>query len=182
MTPAAPAQHVAYLGLGSNLGDSLNTISTAIAALDALADSRVVACSQAYHSTPWGVVDQPDFINAVVALETRLTPLQLLAQTQALEKNLGRQPSRRWGERVIDIDILLYGHHWLNTPDLTIPHPWLSQRAFVLQPLLEIAPDIYVPGQGSANDLWQQLQQKGTRPAKKNGKIVWYKCNKHQNG
>lgn len=168
-----PPRHRAYLGLGSNLGDSQAIIACAVAALDQLPQSHVLDCSHYYHSPPWGVTDQPDFTNAVVALETRLDPLQLLRRTQQLEKDLGRQPSRRWGERRIDIDILLYGAHWISTPELTIPHPLLAERAFVLLPLLEIAPDLAVPGAGSVTNLWQALQTKTPQKITKGGKIVW---------
>ncbi len=169
----APTPQTAYLGLGSNLGDSLAVIGQAIHLLDQLPHSRVLACSSAYRSAPWGVSDQPDFVNAVVALRTRLDPLRLLDHTQALEKSLGRVPTRHWGERVIDLDILLYGQHMVSTPELAIPHPWLGERAFVLLPLLEIAPGTHVPGHGSARDLWQKLQQKTPQPLQKIGKIAW---------
>jgi len=165
--------HTAYLGLGSNLGDSLKALRRAIQCLDNLPHSRVLTTSAAYRTAPWGVTDQPDFFNAVVALQTRLDPLRLLGHTQMVEKNLGRVATRHWGERVIDIDILLYGQHLIATPELTIPHPWMHERAFVLLPLLEIAPDVSIPGRGLARDLHNKLPTSTPQNIRKIGKIVW---------
>ncbi len=170
----APAgEHQAYLGLGGNLDGSLQAMQQAAALLDALPDSRITACSPLYRSPAWGVTDQPDFLNAVVMLETYLSPPTLLAHTQRLEKKLGRLPSRRWGERLIDIDILLYGQHVVITPELRIPHPYLTQRIFALRPLLDIAPNVHIPGHGSAATLWQKLQTGSPHKMEKLDTRLW---------
>ena len=140
-----------YLGLGSNLGDSLAQMR--LAAAEILQRNLVaepVRKSSLYRTPPWGdVKDQPRFLNAVVSGKTSFNPLELLAGIQALERDLGRRPSEiRWGPRAIDIDILLFGREMLNLPDLIIPHPRLTERAFVLVPLLEIAPDLTDPATG----------------------------------
>lgn len=134
-----------YLGLGSNLDDPLAQMQQAVAALRALAGSILVGQSGFYRSKPLGPQDQPDFINAVVALRTILLPQQLLHQLQTIESVQGRIRQQRWGPRQLDLDILLYGQLTLNTPDLTIPHPGLCERNFVLYPLYEIAPDLRLP-------------------------------------
>lgn len=127
---------VAAIGLGSNLGDSPRTVRAAMSALSRL--GRVVRASRLYTSKPWGDPGQPDFCNAAVLLETDLAPLDLLAELKALERELGRVPSRRWGPRVIDLDVLLYGAERVEHADLQIPHPRLHERAFVLAPLAEL--------------------------------------------
>jgi 2-amino-4-hydroxy-6-hydroxymethyldihydropteridine diphosphokinase len=134
------------LGLGSNLGDRAGHLGRAVAALgEALA---VTATSALYESAPMYVTDQPAFLNLAVAARTGLTPEALLALLKGLETTLGRTPGRRFGPRVVDIDILLYGDVVLVGPELEIPHPRLAERAFVLRPLAEIAPDAVHPGLG----------------------------------
>jgi 2-amino-4-hydroxy-6-hydroxymethyldihydropteridine diphosphokinase len=127
---------LARLGLGSNLGDAAGNVEAALAALSEL--GRVAARSALYASAPWGVTDQPEFVNAAALLETPLAPHELLAGLQALEARLGRTASYRWGPRAIDLDILAYDDLHLDEPELTIPHARLFERAFALAPLAEI--------------------------------------------
>lgn len=129
---------IAYIGLGSNVGDRQANCRKA---LDALASAgRVIAVSSFYRTEPVGYRDQEAFINAVVALETDLSPRELLAECLRIEERLGRTRGLRWGPRTIDLDILLYGDRVVEEPELTIPHPRLALRRFVLEPLAEIAP------------------------------------------
>lgn len=139
-----PATEV-LLGLGGNLGDPLATIETALVELEA-EGVPIQARSAPYRTAPWGVTDQPDFINLCALGRTELTPEALLAAVQRVEARLGRERRERWGPRVIDIDILVYGDTTLELPGLTIPHPRLTERAFVLVPLAEIAPERVVAG------------------------------------
>lgn len=127
---------LAAIGLGSNLGDSPRVVRTAIRALSRT--GTVVRSSRLYASKPWGEPDQPDFCNAAVLLDTDLAPLDLLRALKALEAELGRLPSRHWGPRAIDLDILLYGDAPFEHPELQIPHPRLHERAFALAPLAEL--------------------------------------------
>lgn len=127
---------LARIGLGANLGDAAAQIERALAALGALGTVR--ARSRLYRSKPWGVTDQPPFVNAAALLETALAPRRLLAELKRLERELGRTPSARWGPRAIDLDILAYDDLELREPDLVIPHERLFERAFALVPLAEI--------------------------------------------
>jgi len=138
----------AFLALGGNVGDVQASFDRTIAMLCDGAVVRLVARSSEYRTPPWGVTDQPPFINAVVAVTTDLAPHQLLARTMEAERALGRERSheRRWGPRTIDIDLLAYDDIALNDADLTLPHPRLFERAFVLVPLAEIAPDRVIGG------------------------------------
>lgn len=154
----------AYIGLGSNLGDSLGLVRQATVALDALPQTRLVACSSAYVSAPVDVLDQPDFINAVCLLTTTLAPLQLLQQLLAIEAAHGRQrQGPKGGPRTLDLDLLLYGSCSLHSADLVLPHPRLHERAFVLYPLLELAPDLAIPAQGRVQQLAQACSEQGLR-------------------
>lgn len=126
----------AYIGMGSNLGDTVENLSKALLELDAF--GQVYAKSRLYHSKPWGVTDQPDFCNAVVQLETDLPPQDLLKGLKELEKRMGRVETRRWGPRLIDLDILTYGEEVVRDENLTVPHLHLHERAFVLIPLCDI--------------------------------------------
>lgn len=140
--------HSVYLGLGANLGDRLATLR---AARDRLAPAvTVVRCSSLYETPPWGVTDQPSFFNAVCHGQTALTAFELLAFLKNLEADLGRTATRRWGPRLIDLDILFFDDLVLDTPTLTIPHLHLHERAFVLIPLSEIAPDLQHPRLGTS--------------------------------
>ena len=144
----------AFIGLGGNLGDSVATLKAALRALDALPDTRVVRASRLYRTAAWGVTDQPDFINAVALLHTRRTPRQLLDDLLEIERHAGRHRledgSDRWGPRTLDLDLLLYGEARIDESGLHVPHPRLHERAFVLVPLAEIAPDARIPGVGTA--------------------------------
>lgn len=148
----------AFIGLGSNLGDSCAIVAQAAAALDALPHSRMRQASSLYLTPPWGVQQQPPFINAVVEIDTLLQPGELLQQLLALERAAGRvRDGTRWGPRALDLDILLYGQDIVCAPGLSVPHPHLAQRAFVLLPLAEIAPALTVPGLGRVDALLAQL-------------------------
>ncbi|ABI55917.1 2-amino-4-hydroxy-6-hydroxymethyldihydropteridine diphosphokinase [Alkalilimnicola ehrlichii MLHE-1] len=136
----------AYLGLGSNLNGPRAQIERAVAALARLPGCRGLRSSSLYRNPPMGPVDQPDFVNAVVALRTRLDPLVLLDQIQGLERQQGRVRGRYWGERTLDVDLLLYGDHRVAHARLTVPHPGLPHRAFVLYPLAELADAPPLPG------------------------------------
>jgi 2-amino-4-hydroxy-6-hydroxymethyldihydropteridine diphosphokinase len=133
---------VARIGLGSNVADARANVESAVHALSSV--GLVTARSSLYLCAPWGVLEQDDFINAVVVLETELTPFDLLHTLQKAERDLGRVATYRWGPRVIDLDILTYDDLALETPELTLPHPRLFERAFVLAPLAEIDP-AYLP-------------------------------------
>ncbi len=136
-----------YLGLGGNLGDREAALKAALRLLDAAPGMRQAACSSVYETEPWGIADQPRFLNLVAGFETTLMPVELLAVCKSVEEEVGRTGSYRWGPRLIDVDILLYGDEVVDIadPDLRIPHASMAQRAFVLVPLAEIAPDVAVP-------------------------------------
>jgi len=135
----------AFIGLGTNLGNREENLAAARQRLARLPASSLVRFSSVYPTSPWGKVDQPPFLNQVASVDTRLTPRELLQEMLAIENDLGRQRQERWGPRVIDLDLLLYGHQVIREDDLTVPHPHLTRRAFVLAPLMEIAPDLKLP-------------------------------------
>ncbi|MDX1620625.1 MAG: 2-amino-4-hydroxy-6-hydroxymethyldihydropteridine diphosphokinase [Nitriliruptorales bacterium] len=137
----------AYLSLGSNLGDRLDTLMSAVFSLDETDAVAVEETSGIYETEPWGGVEQPSFYNLAVRIRTTLAPRELLGEVQLTERAMGRDRDReeRWGPRTLDIDILLYGDEQLDEPDLTIPHPRMTERAFVLVPLLEIMPGGELP-------------------------------------
>lgn len=135
-----------YLALGSNLADPLHQVQSALNALAAIPDTTLVATSSLYRTPPYGPPDQPDFLNAAVALDTRLDAESLLNHTQRIELEQGRvRKAHRWGPRTLDLDIMLFGEQKLNTPRLTVPHYDMHNRAFMLLPLLEIAPGLCLP-------------------------------------
>ena len=136
--------HPVYLALGTNLGDRMQNLRSARAALPPAV--RLSACSPVYETPPWGYTDQPAFLNQVVAGETDLSPHDLLHYLKEVEKALGRQATFRNGPRLIDLDILLYDDLILDSDSLVIPHPRMLQRAFVLRPLADLAPDLAPPG------------------------------------
>ena len=139
----------AYVGIGSNLDGPARQVKDAIGLLGDLAGTRLVATSSLYRSGAFGGIEQPDFVNAVAALLTTLAPGKLLAELQAIEFRQGRERNGlRWGPRVIDLDLLVYSVEKCVTPELTLPHPGIGERNFVLLPLAEIAPDLAVPGLG----------------------------------
>jgi 2-amino-4-hydroxy-6-hydroxymethyldihydropteridine diphosphokinase len=134
------------LGLGSNLGDRLANLQAAVDGLAAVPGIRVRQCSRVYETEPVGGPDQPDFLNAVVEVETGMEPAELLRECLAVEASLGRVRQERWGPRVIDIDILTCGRREIDEPGLQVPHPRLHERMFVLAPLLELDADPLLPG------------------------------------
>lgn len=136
----------AAIGLGSNLGSKDGNIARAIALLTAGGDIRLVRRSRDYASPPWGVVEQDAFVNACITVATQLLPHELLARCQKVESDMGRVRHKKWGPRVIDVDILTYRNETIETADLTVPHPFIAQRAFVLLPLAEVAPDLLIGG------------------------------------
>lgn len=141
----------AALGLGSNLGDAVGHLREAVRRIDVLPSVRVGARSSLYRTKPWGPVAQDWFVNACITIETDLSPRELLAQVKAIETDIGRKPTVRWGPRVIDIDILYWGDVTIAEPGLTLPHPGLFDRPFVLVPLCEIAGERVVAGRRLAD-------------------------------
>jgi 2-amino-4-hydroxy-6-hydroxymethyldihydropteridine diphosphokinase len=150
------AGQIAFVGLGSNLNDPRAQVSRALQLLDSLPRTRLLQCSSLYRSAPVGFLDQPDFINAVAKLSTELAPRALLDALLALEHDNGRTREFRNAPRTLDLDVLLYGELEMHEHGLTLPHPQMHLRAFVLQPLLEIAPDCVIPGVGEAAAALQQ--------------------------
>lgn len=143
---------LAYVGLGANLGDREDTIRAAVAALPG-----VVAVSALRETDAVGLTDQPCFLNGVAALETELSPRELLDVLLAVERELGRERRERWGPRTIDLDLLVYGEETLDEPGLAVPHPRLHERRFALEPLAELAPGLVIPGLGRVTDLLAEL-------------------------
>jgi 2-amino-4-hydroxy-6-hydroxymethyldihydropteridine diphosphokinase len=156
--------HIAFIGLGSNLEDPHSQLLRAFAALEELPATRLAARSSLYRSAPLDCPDlpdfqvQPDFVNAVAKIETDLTPQALLKELLHIEHQHGRERTYRNAPRTLDMDVLLYGDVQLHEHGLTIPHPQMHRRAFVLQPLLEIAPDISIPGVGKAELALEKCQ------------------------
>ncbi|KGO99653.1 2-amino-4-hydroxy-6-hydroxymethyldihydropteridine diphosphokinase [Novilysobacter defluvii] len=146
----------AVVGLGSNQGDSVARVRAALGALGRLPGTRVASASRLYRTPAWGVLDQPDFINAAARLRTTLGPVVLLEAMLGIEREAGRVRSPdgtdRWGPRVLDLDLLLFGDQRIDVPGLTVPHPHLHERAFALVPLLEAWPEAVIPGRGPARE------------------------------
>jgi 2-amino-4-hydroxy-6-hydroxymethyldihydropteridine diphosphokinase len=152
----------AYIALGSNLGDSKQQLLDAIDKLSGLPNSHVLARSRFYRTPPWGKVEQPDFLNAVIALETPLPPHDLLDALLEIERQAGRlRNGERWGPRTLDLDLLHVAGKTVNDERLTLPHPHISERAFVLLPLNDLAPDLDIPGQGRVSDLLRAVDTQG---------------------
>ena len=147
----------ACVALGSNLDDPRAQVERGFAALAALPHTTLSARSRLYRTRPWGVVEQPDFINAAARLETALAPRALLDALLAIEAGAGRVRGPRNGPRILDLDLLLYGDRVIEEPDFVVPHPRLHERAFVLLPLADVAPDLEVPGQGRVPDLLKHM-------------------------
>lgn len=141
------------LALGSNVGDKVANIHAAIARLTQSGQMRLVRQSQIYRTAPWGKTDQDWFANAAIAVATGLTPREILSHCQQVENELGRVRRERWGPRLIDVDVLFYRDAEISEPDLVIPHPLIAERAFVLVPLAEIAPDVVIRGQAAVQML-----------------------------
>jgi 2-amino-4-hydroxy-6-hydroxymethyldihydropteridine diphosphokinase len=150
------------LGLGGNLGDPIAAIGAAVDQLEA-GGVRIVRRSRPYRTAPWGVADQPDFVNLCAAGETAMAPRALLDLIGRVEAALGRERRERWGPRPIDIDILTYGDERIDEPGLTIPHPRLTERAFVLVPLVDIAADRLVEGR-TVRDWAASIDRSGVEP------------------
>ena len=142
-------QPTVYLSLGANVGERLLTLQQAVNALNGVDKVRVVKTSGVYETEPWGLTNQPRFLNMAVEIETALAPLELLYAVKAIEKCLGRLTTVRWGPRVIDIDVILWGDLVMHTQELTVPHEHFRERRFVLAPLAEIAPDVVDPVTGN---------------------------------
>lgn len=151
--PVASTRVLAYIGLGSNQDGPARQLETAIGHLARLPHCRLVARSSFYASAPFGPVKQADFINAAIALETRLSAYDLFDALQQAEASLGRSETQRWGPRRIDLDLLVFGDEIVKTPALQVPHPGIAGRNFVLLPLIEIAPQLVIPGLGHIADL-----------------------------
>ena len=149
---------MAYIGLGSNLGDPARQITDALMELQALTDTRLVAKSSLYRSKPFGRSNQPDYVNAAAMLNTALPAAALMQCLLHIETQHGRVRSdERWQARTLDLDLLLYGQERISTAGLVIPHPEIAQRNFVLLPLAELAPELMIPGQGSVTDLLDRI-------------------------
>jgi len=154
-----------YIGLGSNLADPRAQVERALGALDDLPHTRLLRRSRLYRSAPWGRADQPEFINAVAQVQTELGARALLDALLALERRAGRErDATRWGPRVLDLDILVYDEQLIDEPGLRVPHPHLHERAFVLLPLAEIAPDLSIPGRGRVAALARQIDRAQCSP------------------
>lgn len=133
------------MGIGSNMGDRLSNLRGCVSELETAEGVSVVAVSSIYNSRAVGYTDQPDFLNGVVEVETEIAPGEFLNLLHEIEDRYGRKREVHWGPRTLDADILIYGELEINEPDLKIPHPLLTERRFVLEPLLELAPDIVLP-------------------------------------
>jgi 2-amino-4-hydroxy-6-hydroxymethyldihydropteridine diphosphokinase len=152
----------AYVGIGSNLDDPRRQVERAFEALAQLPKSRLVSRSSLYRTVPFGAVVQPAFVNAAAGLLTQLEPEALLAELRRIERAQGREPPReRWGPRIIDLDLLVVGRETRATDSLTLPHPGIAERDFVLYPLADIAPDLEVPGLGSVAALRARVADRG---------------------
>ncbi len=150
--------HPAYIGIGGNLADPRAQVLRAVERVGAIPGVRLVLRSRLYGSRPLGDADQPDFVNAVVGVLATLEPLALLGELQAIERAFGRPDVRqRWGPRIIDLDLLVYGRERSSGPELLLPHPGIVERNFVLYPLADIAPDLDVPGLGRVADLGRRV-------------------------
>jgi 2-amino-4-hydroxy-6-hydroxymethyldihydropteridine diphosphokinase len=160
-----PVWQPAYIGLGSNLNDPRTQVLNAVEKLRALRDTRVIALSKLYGSKPFGPVKQSDFVNAVVGLLTQLDAPTLLQEAKNIERALGRpEKYERWGPRIIDLDVLVYGREKRADPTLTIPHPGIVERNWVLYPLADIAPSLDIPGLGRVAELKGSIAPEGVWP------------------
>jgi 2-amino-4-hydroxy-6-hydroxymethyldihydropteridine diphosphokinase len=155
------ADIAALVALGANLGDPAAQVRRAVTELACLPDTRLTACSSLYLSKPVGFLQQPDYVNAVAALSTKLTPRSLLAGLLEIESRHGRRRDFKNAPRTLDLDLLLYDGLVMHEPGLTLPHPRMLERSFVLVPLAEIAPDCIIPGQGSVREHLAHLHMQG---------------------
>jgi len=152
------SNNTAYIGLGSNLSNPIDQLKTALQSIDALPSTQLLQSSSFYGSKPLGPQDQPDFVNAVCKIQTNLSAKELLHQLQKIELEQGRIKKRHWGERLIDLDILLFGNDIISTDELTVPHAQIALRDFVLIPLVEIAPGLVIPKLGMVEPLIAALE------------------------
>jgi 2-amino-4-hydroxy-6-hydroxymethyldihydropteridine diphosphokinase len=157
----------AWIGLGSNLDDPVTQLGTALTELDAIDGCRLQASSSLYASPPMGPADQPDYVNAVVRLKTTLPPLELLDALQAIEQRHERRRERHWGPRTLDLDLLLYAQAVIDNTRLTVPHPGIGERNFVLYPLAELDRTLVIPGLGVVEDLLDGCPAAGLRKLEK---------------
>jgi len=144
---------LAYVGLGSNLDDPIAQIKQAIELLDKIETTNLIAQSSLYRSAPFGSVEQPDFINAVACLRSGMDPKELLNELHGIERSSGRKRGVRWGPRTLDLDLLVFGDQEMDQVGITLPHPGIADRNFVLLPLVEIAPELVIPGLGCVSDI-----------------------------
>jgi 2-amino-4-hydroxy-6-hydroxymethyldihydropteridine diphosphokinase len=153
----------ATLGLGSNIGDRVGNIEEAIERLTADGGVKLVARSRFYRTAPWGVTDQDWFVNVCIAVKTDVPVRELLARSQAVENDMARVRTRRWGPRNIDVDILTFREQKIDEPDLIVPHPRIAERAFVLVPLKDVAPDLTIGG-ASIDQMLSMLDASDVQP------------------
>ena len=151
------------VALGSNLGDKAANIDRAIRLLTEGGDVRLLARSRDYATEPWGKTDQDWFVNAAIAVATDLTPRDLLVRCKEIERRMGRVATEKWGPRIIDLDLLVYRGITLDEPELRLPHPHIGARAFVLAPLMDIAPDLVIGGT-SVRDMYEAIDASGVQP------------------
>ncbi len=155
----------AYVALGANLGEPVERVREALSRLEDISGTRCVSQSRLWRSRPLGPQDQPDYVNAVAGLLTTLEARPLLESLRGIEQAMGRvEPPMRWGPRLIDLDLLMLSTLCIDDPALKLPHPGLPERGFVLYPLAEIAPDLFVPGHGRVRHLQQQVPSDGLEP------------------
>lgn len=153
-----------YIGIGSNLGGPRAQVEKALQSLQSLSVNGEFTASPLYQTTPTGPQDQPDFINAVAGFLTRLSAQDLLQALKVIENSQGRQRDGvRWGPRTLDLDLLLYGNESIDMDELTVPHPRIRERAFVMVPLFDVAPDISIPGQNDLQVLMKKVSREGVR-------------------
>src|SRR5215467_3920900 len=160
-----PVWQPAYVGVGSNLADPRQQVLNALERLAHIGHTRRIACSRLYRSRPFGPVAQPDFVNAVAGLLTQLSAPELFRELQAIEAAAGRpEQHERWGPRIIDLDLLAYGRERRAEPELTVPHPGIVERNFVLYPLADVAPELELPGLGRVTELKARVTPEGLTP------------------
>ncbi|PCH65626.1 MAG: 2-amino-4-hydroxy-6-hydroxymethyldihydropteridine diphosphokinase [Gammaproteobacteria bacterium] len=158
-----------FIGLGSNLERPLEQIKTAVKDMQLMSETKFIACSSLYKSPPMGPQDQPDYINAVIELDTELAPHLLLDHLQKIEQQHGRIRKRHWGERTLDLDLLVYGDVVISDERLTVPHPGIATRAFVLYPLAELDEQLVIPSIGKVEQLVKHCPRDGLQQVEKIG-------------
>jgi 2-amino-4-hydroxy-6-hydroxymethyldihydropteridine diphosphokinase len=167
-------EHRVFLGMGSNLGDRRRNLIAALRLLDGMEDVQVLEVSSVYETEPWGVLEQPDFLNLVALLSTTRDPYGMLAACGEVEEKLGRVRAERWGPRIIDVDILLFDDLELQEEHLIIPHPRMLERDFVMVPLLELRPQVTLPGEIGASRHFRHGDRIEARVAFRYDKEEWH--------